>query len=90
MMPFRNLFMAQPSYYYKTSIFQKNNYKINNNNDDLTLGGEQSAVAKDVERVAEIGQAMGLTLNVSKCELITESGTVVCHLILQSFKSVPV
>jgi len=31
--------------------------------DDLTLGGEQSAVAKDVERVAEIGQAMGLTLS---------------------------
>ena len=55
--------MAQPSYYYKTSIFQKNNYKINNNNDDLTLGGEQPAVAKDVERVAEIGQAMGLTLS---------------------------
>ena len=24
--------------------------------DDLTLGGEQSVVAKDVERVAEVGQ----------------------------------
>ena len=58
--------------------------------DDLTLGGEQSAVAKDVERVAEIGQAMGLTLNISKCELITESGTTVCDPILQSFKRVPV
>ena len=44
----------------------------------ITLGGEQSVVAKDVDRVAEIGQAMGFTLNVSKCELITESGTVVC------------
>jgi len=58
--------------------------------DDLTLGGEQSVVAKDVDRVAEIGQAMGLTLNVSKCELITESGTIVCDPVLQSFKRVPV
>jgi len=33
---------------------------------------------------------MGLTLNVSKCELITESWTVVCDPVLQSFKRVPV
>ena len=32
--------------------------------DDFTLGGEQSVVAKDVERVAEMGQALGLTLNI--------------------------
>ena len=31
---------------------------------------------------------MGLTLNVSKCELITESGTVVRDPVLQSFKRV--
>jgi len=47
-------------------------------------------VAKDVERVAEFGQAMGLTLNISKCELITESETVVCDPVLQSFKRVQV
>ena len=29
--------------------------------DDFTLGGEQPVVAKDVKRVADIGQAMGLT-----------------------------
>ena len=58
--------------------------------DDFTLGGEQSVVAKDVERVAEFGQAMGLTLNISKCELITESETVVCDPVLQSFKRVQV
>jgi len=36
--------------------------------DDLTLGGEQSVVAKDVdvERVVDVGQAMGLSLNFSK------------------------
>jgi len=58
--------------------------------DDLTLGGEQSVVAKDVERVAEVGQAMGLTLNINKCELITEPGTVIQDHVLKSFKKVPV
>ena len=58
--------------------------------DDFTLGGEQSVVAKDVKRVADIGQAMGLTLNISKCELITEPGTAVCDPVLQSFKRVSV
>jgi len=49
--------------------------------DDFTLGGEQSVVAKDV--VAEIGQTLGFTLNISKCELISEPGTVVCDPVLQ-------
>jgi len=34
-------------------------------------------VARDVERVAEVGQAMGLSLNFSKCELISNLGTIV-------------
>jgi len=45
--------------------------------DDLTLGGEQSVVARDVERVAEVSQAMGLSLNFSKCELISNPVTTV-------------
>jgi len=56
--------------------------------DDLTLGGEQSVVAKDVERVAEVGHAMGLALNINKCELITEPGTVIQDPVLKSFKRV--
>ena len=36
-----------------------------------------------------MGQALGLTLNISKCELITEPGTVVRDPVLQ-FKRVPV
>ena len=56
--------------------------------DDFTLGGEQSVVAKDVKRVTDIGQSMGLTLNISKCELITEPETAVCDPVLQSFKRV--
>ena len=58
--------------------------------DDLTLGGEQSVVAKDVERVAEVGQAMGLTLNINKCELMTEPGTVIQDPVLKSFKRIQV
>jgi len=45
--------------------------------DDLTLGGEQSVVAKDVDRVVEVRQAMGLSLNFSKCKLISNPGTII-------------
>ena len=59
---------------------------------NLTLGGEQSVVAKDMERVAEIVQAMGLTLNISKCELIIVSGTgqlfLPCPTVIQEVPSV--
>jgi len=47
-------------------------------------------VAENVGRVAEMGQILGLSLNISKCELITEPGTVVCKPVLQSFKTVRV
>ena len=51
--------------------------------DDFTLGGEQSVVAKDV--VAEIGQTLGFTLNISKCELtVTFSASRVQHLLCGS------
>ena len=58
--------------------------------DDLKLGGEQSVVTKGVERVAEIGEALKLSVHICKCELIIEPGTVVCDPVLQSFKRVPV
>ena len=40
--------------------------------DDVTLGGDQGQVVKDVHRIIEVGHTMGLTLNVSKCELIAD------------------
>ena len=58
--------------------------------DDLTLGGAQSVVARDVERVIESGHSMGLDLNVGKCELIVQPGTQVTHPLLQSFQRVDV
>lgn len=54
--------------------------------DDFTLGGLQSVVASDVQRVMEIGAAMGLFLNVSKCEIIADPNTVVTDTLLQSFQ----
>ena len=42
--------------------------------DDITLGGPESTVAHDVEQVRLAGQALGLSLNVSKCESISHSG----------------
>ena len=42
--------------------------------DDLTLGGLQNQVAKDVQRVIAVADELGLTLNISKCELIANTG----------------
>ena len=47
------------------------------NLDDFTLGGPQSVVAEDVNRVVEIGQALGLDLNIGKCELVAPPETTV-------------
>jgi hypothetical protein len=58
--------------------------------DDLTLGGHQDEVAKDVERIISEGRNMGLLLNISKCELITDPGTTLNDPVLQSFKRLTV
>ena len=42
--------------------------------DDLTLGGDIESVSADVELIAAEGEAKGLELNHSKCELIHASG----------------
>ena len=54
--------------------------------DDFTLGGVESVVASDVQRIVEVGQAMGLALSTGKCELIAHPETVVNDAVLQSFK----
>jgi len=38
---------------------------------DLTLGGPEEVIARDVQRVIDVGGAMGLQLNISMCELIS-------------------
>ena len=58
--------------------------------DDVTLGGQQGQVAKDVNRVIEVGHKMGLILNVSKCELIADPRTTVTDQTLQSFQRIDV
>jgi len=58
--------------------------------DDLTLGGHQDEVAKDVERIISEGRNMGLLLNISKCELITDPGTTLNDPVLQSSKRIAV
>jgi len=42
--------------------------------DDVTLGGSQEAVARDVQRIMNYGKDLGLNLNVSKCGLIVNPG----------------
>ena len=54
--------------------------------DDLTLGGLQSVVVADIQQVMKIGMAMGLVLNVSKCEVITDPGTAIIDPLLLSFQ----
>ena len=41
--------------------------------DDLTLGGDDAIVANDVKKVMEKGAELGLKLNISKCEIISQS-----------------
>jgi hypothetical protein len=43
--------------------------------DDITLGGPESTLATDVEAVRLQGEALGLSLNVSKCEYICATGS---------------
>jgi len=53
--------------------------------DDFTLGGPAEVVARDVSKVVEIGGELGLSLNVSKCELVSHDGFTVTDSLLQSF-----
>jgi len=57
--------------------------------DDLTVAGNLDTVAKDISRIQSQGQAMGLTLNINKCELIADSGTSVTDALLASFTRIP-
>src|ERR1700759_3792967 len=43
--------------------------------DNITLGGAESVLAADVAQIQAQGEAMGLKLNVNKCEFISDSGT---------------
>ena len=54
--------------------------------DDLTLAGVQSVVAEDIQLVQNEGGAMGLHLNISKCELYTHQDTLITDPILASFR----
>ena len=40
--------------------------------DDLTLGGEESVVAADVEMIEREAEKLGLHLNHAKCEVISQ------------------
>lgn len=44
--------------------------------DDLTLGGEVGAVARDVHVMSELGSTLGLCLNPSKCEILTRDSGI--------------
>jgi hypothetical protein len=43
--------------------------------DDITLGGSETDVAEDVGQIQVQGEALGLKLNVSKCEFVNSIGT---------------
>ena len=56
--------------------------------DDLTLAGDQKVVAEDVQNILAYSKDLGLTLNVSKCEVIAPHTTRVSDLFLSSFQRV--
>ena len=43
--------------------------------DDITLGGDEPVLAADVAQIQTQGEAVGLKLNINKCEFISDSGT---------------
>src|SRR5437899_1316571 len=56
--------------------------------DDLTIGGKISDVEDDVKRVTDVGSGMGLTLNVSKSELVSRNDVTADGGTLSSFSRV--
>ena len=56
--------------------------------DDLTLGGEKSTVAADMELIERESESLGLHLNHSKCEVISRNDTSTKFNNLQNFKPV--
>ena len=58
--------------------------------DDLTIGGKISDVEDDVKRVTDVGSGMGLTLNVSKSELVSRNDVTADGGTLSSFSRVEV
>ena len=56
--------------------------------DDVTLGGTAETVASDVAEIIRAGKEIGLSLNVSKCELIAHKDFQVGNALLQSFHRV--
>jgi len=58
--------------------------------DDVTLGVPVETVAADAAKIIRIGADIGLSLNVSKCELIGHSDLPINDSLLQSFTRVPI
>jgi hypothetical protein len=58
--------------------------------DDVTLGGSQETVARDIQSIINEGHALGLNLNISKCELISHPGCNITDPTLLSFLQIPV
>ena len=58
--------------------------------DDLALGGRAETVAADVEFIEKTCSTMGLTLNRSKCEVITRNNISISHDALRYLKQIEV
>ena len=56
--------------------------------DDVNLGGTVKTVASDAAEITRAGSEIGLSLNVSKCELIAHKDFKVDDALLQSFHRV--
>ena len=58
--------------------------------DDVTLGGHVDVVASGVAEIIRLGAEIGLSLNISKCELIAHSDLQLIDALLQSFRRVDI
>jgi len=58
--------------------------------DDVVLGGHVDVEASDVAEIIRLGAEIGLSLNISKCELIAHSDLQLNDALLQSFSRVDI
>jgi len=56
--------------------------------DDVAVGGPVKTVASDGKKIISAGTAIGLSLNISKCELIAHKDLLIYDSVLHYFKKV--
>jgi len=58
--------------------------------DDVTLGGNEESLSKDIDVILDKGKELGLELNLHKCEVISSGSLLMHHPVIGTFSRVKV